>query len=615
MSEKFSELSKFISDPTNSISQNEPEVEHLLTTLKKLAESPVNDLYEVLKKLQSSPIKFEVQPLVEELKSQSEDNSDVRDLLEVIERCHLKSLISCHDMIAIHDYGLPKFNADDESVCSEEDQVSMKVVRMVKTDEPLGATISYDRSEENIIVARILHGGMADKEGIIHADDVINEINGKSTQGMTPSDVTKILSQHRGALVLKLIPRSNKMNISKVDEEEEQDKTHIKTNFAFDPLKDNLIPCKKVGLSFERGDILCVQSKDDIAWWQATKVQGDILNTKEEVKTKSVRAGIIPSFKLQQRRDRMKEQMERRRAGSEGKYQSGNGSMKSARGSSMSLMNHRNTWNSIKASFRRKNTSSQRGKTLSRNGSTVSTQPLLPRPTASRAPPYEVVGKMVHPPSTSGVYRPIVLVGPTGVGRNDLKERLIDCDPDVYGVPVPHTSRDKLSDEKNGLDYHFVSRNFMENGIKNKFFLEFGEYKSNFYGTSIEAVKEVARNGKICILTPGPQAIEILRTKELQPYVVFIKPPTMEQYDNDELGSFPRLKPRLTLDRETSNGLTKLELHDLVVRAREMSGKYSHLFDCSVTCDDPAVALRELKRVVDFVQNNSMYVPVAWIES
>lgn len=44
MSEKFSELSKFISDPTNSISQNEPEVEHLLTTLKKLAESPVNDV-------------------------------------------------------------------------------------------------------------------------------------------------------------------------------------------------------------------------------------------------------------------------------------------------------------------------------------------------------------------------------------------------------------------------------------------------------------------------------------------------------------------------------------------------------------------------------------------
>ena len=61
-------------------------------------------------------------------------------------------------------------------------------------------------------------------QGIIHVDDVIHEINGKSTQGMTPYDVTKILSQHRGALVLKLIPGSDKMNVSKIDEEDEKDK-------------------------------------------------------------------------------------------------------------------------------------------------------------------------------------------------------------------------------------------------------------------------------------------------------------------------------------------------------------------------------------------------------
>ena len=44
MSETFSELSKFISDPSNNINQNESEVQHLLATLKKIAESPVNDV-------------------------------------------------------------------------------------------------------------------------------------------------------------------------------------------------------------------------------------------------------------------------------------------------------------------------------------------------------------------------------------------------------------------------------------------------------------------------------------------------------------------------------------------------------------------------------------------
>ena len=44
MSETFSKLSKFISDPANSINQNESEIEKLLDTLKKLAESPVTDV-------------------------------------------------------------------------------------------------------------------------------------------------------------------------------------------------------------------------------------------------------------------------------------------------------------------------------------------------------------------------------------------------------------------------------------------------------------------------------------------------------------------------------------------------------------------------------------------
>ena len=44
MSETFSKLSKFITDPSNNINQNESEVQHLLATLNKIAESPVNDV-------------------------------------------------------------------------------------------------------------------------------------------------------------------------------------------------------------------------------------------------------------------------------------------------------------------------------------------------------------------------------------------------------------------------------------------------------------------------------------------------------------------------------------------------------------------------------------------
>lgn len=35
-------------------------------------------------------------------------------------------------------------------------------------------------------------------------------------------------------------------------------------------------------------------------------------------------------------------------------------------------------------------------------------------------------------------------------------------------------------------------------------FLEFGEYKGNLYGTSIDAVKEVLNSGKICVIDIEP---------------------------------------------------------------------------------------------------------------
>lgn len=47
---------------------------------------------------------------------------------------------------------------------------------------------------------------------------------------------------------------------------------------------------------------------------------------------------------------------------------------------------------------------------------------------------YEEVAKL-YP--RQGVYRPIVLIGAPGVGRNELKRRLMARDPEKFRNPVP----------------------------------------------------------------------------------------------------------------------------------------------------------------------------------
>ena len=65
----------------------------------------------------------------------------------------------------------------------------------------------------------------------------------------------------------------------------------------------------------------------------------------------------------------------------------------------------------------------------------------------------------------------------------------------------------------------------MTGGIKGRQFIEHMEYKGHLYGTTFEAVEQVQRGGKSCVLHLQPQSIKKLRGSKLKPYVILIKPP------------------------------------------------------------------------------------------
>ncbi len=63
----------------------------------------------------------------------------------------------------------------------------------------------------------------------------------------------------------------------------------MRAQFEYDPVKDDLIPCKEAGIRFRVGDIIQIINKDDHNWWQ-----GKLENTKNGT------AGLIPSPELQE---------------------------------------------------------------------------------------------------------------------------------------------------------------------------------------------------------------------------------------------------------------------------------------------------------------------------
>lgn len=92
----------------------------------------------------------------------------------------------------------------------------------------------------------------------------------------------------------------------------------------------------------------------------------------------------------------------------------------------------------------------------------------------------------------------------------------------------------------------------MDEDINNGKFIEYGEYKGNLYGTSAESVSSIVNAGYVCLLSPHYQALKMLRTPQLTPYVIYIKPPRFEilkETRND-------LRARSTFDEANSRGFT-----------------------------------------------------------
>ena len=98
------------------------------------------------------------------------------------------------------------------------------------------------------------------------------------------------------------------------------------------------------------------------------------------------------------------------------------------------------------------------------------------------------------------VARPLVLCGPSGVGKSTIVERIKKAFPNAFALSVSHTTRNPREGEKDGVNYFFTDRETMKNSIDNDDFIETAEFSGNMYGTSKSAVESVIQHGKICIL-------------------------------------------------------------------------------------------------------------------
>ncbi|CAD6219350.1 GSCOCG00004926001-RA-CDS [Cotesia congregata] len=181
--------------------------------------------------------------------------------------------------------------------------------------------------------------------------------------------------------------------------------------------------------------------------------------------------------------------------------------------------------------------------------------------------------------------RPLVLCGPSGSGKSTLIKKLFDEFPDKFGFSVSHTTRQPRPGEEDGKHYHFISKTKMEDDISKGEFIETAVFSNNLYGTSKKAVETVINSGKICVLDIEMQGVKQIKNTSLNPLLIFIKPPSVEELER-------RLRARKTETEESLQRRLNTSIEE--IKFGDEPGNFHRV----IVNDDVEKAYRELREFI-----------------
>ena len=123
--------------------------------------------------------------------------------------------------------------------------------------------------------------------------------------------------------------------------------------------------------------------------------------------------------------------------------------------------------------------------------------------------------------------RIIVFSAPSGCGKGTMLGEILK--DERFHLSVSATTRAPREGEKDGVNYHFITREDFMKRVDNGEFLEHAEYCDNLYGTLRSEVIPFIEEGKNVILEIEVKGAMQMREKYPDAMFVFIAPPSMAE--------------------------------------------------------------------------------------
>ncbi|XP_017774455.1 PREDICTED: disks large homolog 2-like [Nicrophorus vespilloides] len=423
---------------------------------------------------------------------------------------------------------------------------NVRTIFLTKGPNGLGFNIIGGEGGEKIFISFIAPGGPAHVCGELQKGDQLISVDGVCMRNANHDDAVRGLKGPNQDVTLQVLYNreeykcfESKMKaykekvFGKMIRTCEKKSFYVRALFSYNPFKENDLPGR--GLGFKCNDILYVINASDEDWWQAKMMDehGDV--------------GLIPSKSRIEKKKRSRER-----------------SVK---------------FEQLK---RRSLTLSRKFPFVKNQDIIIEQQEIIYEEKSEIILTYELVDQIAV-----DYKRPIVVLG---FLRNRIIEDLLSELPDTFASCVPHTTRRRRPNEIDGQDYHFVES--MEEDIKNNKFIEAGKFNENFYGTSLEAVKDIVKKGKYCILDVSGSAIKRLQKAQMHPIVIFVKPKSLDSI------------------REINKRTTESEALKMLEKSASIEEEFSRYFTSVVEGDTPEDIYQQVKKEIGEQTVPKIWVPI-----
>lgn len=178
--------------------------------------------------------------------------------------------------------------------------------------------------------------------------------------------------------------------------------------------------------------------------------------------------------------------------------------------------------------------------------------------------------------------RLFVISGPSGSGKSTICRKIVDNNKNVV-LSISATTRKPREQEKDGINYFFLTKEEFEQKIKENAFYEYALVFNNYYGTLKEKIDDKLKAGLDVILEIDVQGAMQMKEQNDDIVMIFIMPPSKEELLN-----------RLT-GRKTENS-AEIELRTAIaIEEMEKKDEYDHI----VVNDDLEKAIKEVEEIIN----------------